>query len=350
MHSKTTSIPRCIGCDVDKQRIVIFDSQSGKTRSITNKPADLARFAASLDPDCLVICEATGGYEAALLMALIQAGIPAHRADARKVKAFLRSFGTLAKTDAIDARALARYGEERHDRLRPGATRVRSDADSCADFETDQLDLVQLIAIERGLIWQAPDHARDQLHTLIMTRRDLVSARQAFANRIQAPGGASVKKPIAAVMACLEKQIREIEAAIEAVLNTNHDLGQAAKTIQTIPGVGPVTAANLIGLMPELGSLSRREAASLAGLAPHPRQSGQTEGYRRTKGGRPEVKRSLFMAALVAARHNPELKAFYNRLCANGKKPIVALTALMRKIIVIINAKLRKLQTSEQVS
>lgn len=224
MTSNTTTIPRCIGCDVDKHRIVIFDSRNGKTFSIANKPADLARFAASLDPDCLVICEATGGYEAGLLMALIDAGISAHRADARKVKAFLRSYGTLAKTDAIDARGLARYGEERHGRLRR---------------------------------WQAPDHARDQLHTLVMTRRDLVAARQAFANRLQAPSGAAVKKPIAAVLACMEKQIQAIEAAIEALLRENQALGQAANAIRTIPGVGPVTAANLIGLTPELGSLSR---------------------------------------------------------------------------------------------
>jgi transposase len=315
MIANTT--PRCIGCDVDKHRIVIFDSRDGKLHSIANKAADLARFAACLDPTCLVICEATGGYEAGLLAALTKAGIPAHRADARKVKAFLRSFGTLAKTDAIDAKGLARYGEERHDRLRR---------------------------------WQAPDHARDQLHTLVMIRRDLVAARQAFANRLHAPGAALVKKPVAAVIACLEKQIHDTEAAIEALIEADDALRQAAKTIRTIPGVGPVTAANLIGLMPELGSLSRRQAASLAGLAPHPRQSGQTDGYRKTRGGRPEVKRALFMAALVAARHNPQLKTFYDRLCTNGKKPIVALTALMRKLIVIINAKLRNLKACEQVS
>lgn len=317
MTQSATAIPHCIGCDVGKKEIVIFDSRNGKSYSIANKPAELARFADSLDPTCLVICEATGGYEAGLLKALIAAGVPAHRADARKVKAFLRSYGTLAKTDKIDANGLARYGEERHGRLRR---------------------------------WQAPDHVRDRLQTLVLTRRDLVAARQAFANRGQAPGADAVKAPINAVMACLDKQIRTINAAIEALLKTDHALTQAAKTIQAIPGVGPVTAANLLALMPELGALSRRQAASLAGLAPHPRQSGQANGYRNTRGGRPEVKRTLFMAALVASRHNPQLKIFYDRLRANGKKPIVATTAVMRKLIVIVNAKLKNMHPAPQMS
>ena len=111
--------------------------------------------------------------------------------------------------------------------------------------------------------------------------------------------------------------------------------------LQTITGVGPVVATSLLALMPELGQLGRHQAAALAGLAPHPNQSGTADRYRRTRGGRPEVKRALFMAAMVAAKHNPQLKAAYQRMIANGKKPLVALTALMRKIVVIANARLR---------
>ena len=116
-----------------------------------------------------------------------------------------------------------------------------------------------------------------------------------------------------------------------------------------IPGVGDKTAAALIALMPELGSLDRRKAAALAGLAPHPKQSGDAEGYRRTRGGRPEVKRVLFMAALSARKHNPNLKAFYERLVQAGKKPLVAITAIMRKLVVIANATLKS-ATVQQVS
>ena len=111
--------------------------------------------------------------------------------------------------------------------------------------------------------------------------------------------------------------------------------------MRAIPGIGQTTAAALIALMPELGSLPRRKAAALAGLAPHPRQSGASEGYRKVRGGRPDVKRVLFMAALSASRNNPALRAFYDRLVENGKKPLVAITAIMRKLVVIANAKLK---------
>lgn len=116
--------------------------------------------------------------------------------------------------------------------------------------------------------------------------------------------------------------------------------------MRSIAGIGQTTAAQLAALMPELGTLGRRQAAALAGLAPHPRQSGSNDAYRRTRGGRPEIKQTLFMAALAAARHNPTLRDFYQRLKHNGKKPIVALIAVMRKIIVIANARIRDAQLS----
>ncbi len=165
MHVSTNIPTRFIGCDVGKAEIVIFDSRTGHTTKISNTGAALARFAASLDPDGLVICEATGGYEAALLDALVTAGRPVHRADARKVKAFIRSLGTLGKSDAIDACALARYGSERHDRLAR---------------------------------WQPRDHQRDRLHLLVTARRELVRERVAYRNRLQAPGMAPIEPASAA--------------------------------------------------------------------------------------------------------------------------------------------------------
>ncbi|MDP4027317.1 IS110 family transposase [Methylobacterium sp. NEAU 140] len=299
---------RILGCDVGKASLVVFDSATGQTTTLPNQPEPLAAFAASLTPACLVVCEATGGYERALLAALAAAGCPAHRADARKVKAFIRSFGTLGKSDAIDARALACYGQERHARLAR---------------------------------WQPPQAERQRLQTLVLTRADLVAQRTAFANRLAAPDAEPVRATLAAVRACLDAQIRTLDAAIQATIRALADLARAEAVLRSIGGVGPKTAAALLALMPELGHLTRRQAAALAGVAPHPNQSGATDAYRRTRGGRPEVKATLFMAALSAARHNPTLRAAYERLRANGKKPIVAITALMRRIIVIANARLR---------
>lgn len=300
---------RFVGCDVGKSAIVTFDSASGRTVTLANAPEALAAFAAALEPQSLVICEATGGWEAALLDACIAAGRAAHRADARKVKAFIRSLGTLGKTDAIDARALARYGEERHDRLAR---------------------------------WRPRQAERDQLHALVSARGELVKQRTACKNRLGAPGSGPVADRLQRVLNTLDAEIAGLDADITALIRAHKALAAAARTLTGIAGLGDTSASQLLAFMPELGTLDRRQAAALAGLAPHPRQSGNREGYRRTRGGRPEIKQALFMAALSAARHNPTLSAFYQRLRANGKKPLVALTAVMRKIIIIANAQLRE--------
>lgn len=314
MTAQTTA-PRIIGCDVGKASLVVFDSRDGQTRTLKNQPGPLAAFAAELDPTCLVVCEATGGYERALLTALVAAGCPAHRADARKVKAFIRSYGILGKSDAIDAAALARYGQERHARL----TR-----------------------------WQAPDPDRERLQALVLARTDFVAQRTACANRLAAPGAEPVRVRLEALRACIEAQIRALDADIANTIRAVDELSRAENTLRSIAGLGPKTAAALLALMPELGRIGRRQAASLAGLAPHPNQSGARDAYRRTRGGRPEVRRTLFMAALCAARSDPALRQTYLRLRAAGKKPILAITALMRRIVVIANARLRDAYASQQ--
>ena len=308
MIVQTTPASRFIGCDVGKSSIIVFDSRDRRTETIPNQSEALAELAGRLDETCLVICEATGGYEDLLLAAMVRAGRAAHRADARKVKAFIRSFGILGKTDAIDARALAHYGEER------------------------QVHLAR---------WEAPDPQRERLQALVLTRRDMVAQRQACTNRLEAPGAEPVEVYLTALLTFLETQIEAIDREIDAVIAQHDPLRRAAKILTAMAGVGPKTAAALLALMPELGRLGRRQVAALAGLAPHPRQSGATEAYRRTKGGRPEVKRVLFMAALSAARYNETLRIVYQRLLANGKSKLVALTAIMRKLIVIANAKLK---------
>lgn len=297
-----------VGCDVGKASIVVFDPRSGQTDSIANTPDALRNFAEQLDPNCLVVCEATGGYEAALLDALIRAGRAAHRADARKVKAFIRSFGTLGKTDTIDARHLTRYGQERH------ASLAR---------------------------WQPPEPTRLHLQALVLLRRDLVAARVAWNNRRQAPTAQQLTAMIEAMLSCINDQIDTVDAQIKTLIDSATPLARARTVLCSIKGIGPIVSANLLALMPELGTIDRRQATSLAGLAPHPRQSGSSDAYRRTRGGRPDVKRVLFTAAMAARRFNPALRSFFERLVANGKTRLVALTAVMRKIIVIANAKLR---------
>ncbi len=143
-----------------------------------------------------------------------------------------------------------------------------------------------------------------RLQALVLTRGDLVAQRLACANRLAAPGGELVRRHLEPLLACIEAQIQAIEADITALIRTDPALAADAKTLRAIGGIGATTAAALLALMPELGRLTARQAAALAGLAPHPRQSGGRDAYRHTRGGRPEVKRALFMAALSAAKHN----------------------------------------------
>jgi transposase len=299
---------RFIGCDVGKTTLVFFELGNNTTHTIANRKADIERYVAAFDSQCFFVCEATGGYESLLLKVLTCAGMAAHRADARKVKAFIRSYGVLGKTDDIDARQLAHYAIERHEQLP---------------------------------LWQEPNQNRQKLQSLVLARQDMVADRVAWTNRLKAPGADNAQAYIMAILDCIKSQIAAIESDIDMLIKINAQLRQSEQVLSAIPGIGTRTAATLLALMPELGTLDRRQTAALAGLAPHPKQSGATSGYRRTKGGRPQVKKALFMAAMSASKTHPQLKQTYQRLINAGKKPMVALTAIMRKLIVIANAKLR---------
>lgn len=310
------------GFDVSKNTVTVHNAQTGITEDIDNEPAALRHYIKKLNGKCLAICEPTGGYEAALLDALVAANIPAHRADARKVKAFIRSLGIHGKTDAIDAKALADYGEERYQRLS---------------------------------LWSAPDVIRQELQALVARRQELTALQTAEKNRCQAPlagrpSGRHVKASCKRMLKLIAEEIRKAQEAITVIINADDRLQEIETVLRSVKGIGPVVASTLIASLPELGTLSRRQIASLAGLAPHPRQSGKMQSYRRVSGGRRDVKRALFMAALVASRRNPDMIVFYQRLIENGKKPIVALTDLMRKIITILNAKVRDYLKNIQMS
>jgi transposase len=309
MTQVATTMLAFIGCDVGKIWIAVHDSRAGRTWSVRNNPKELAALARQLDNTCLVVCEATGGYELTLLAAMVEAGIPAHRADARKVKAFIRSDGILAKTDRIDAIALARYGADRQARLSR---------------------------------WKAPDAERATLNVLVHARQDLVRNRTAHKNRLAAPGAQAAAPFLGKIVKALDGEIKAIEQAIKAEIRGNKKLHQAVKRLRSVCGIGLITAAGLLALMPELGTLNRRQIASLGGLAPHPRQSGNSDKYRFVRGGRQDVKSVLFMAALSASRFHKTLRVLYQRLLARGKLKLVALTAVMRKLLIICNALLRE--------
>ena len=234
-HPATPS--RFIGCDVGKSAIVAFDTASGRTCTIANEPQALSDFAASLDPTCFVICEATGGYERDLLAALLAAGVPAHRADARKVKAFIRSFGTLGKSDAIDASALSRYGRDRFAELP---------------------------------LWSAREPERLRLQALVLARRDLVKDRLAYANRRAAPAAEPVHPYLQALVESFDAQINAIEADIKTLCAACEPIAKAVNVLVAIPGVGQKTAAALIALMPELGSSPAARPPPSQALRPIP--------------------------------------------------------------------------------
>jgi len=304
-----TVAARCLGIDVAKAHVVIHDLHAGRTLSVKNTPEGIRTALADFVGHDLAVCETTGGYERALLEAATELHLPIHCADAGRVKAFIMSHGGRAKTDAIDAIWLARYAAERGERLRR---------------------------------WRPPCPEREALAELVRHRQDLLAQRVQAKNRASAPGGKAIKALLAEQITFLTTQITQLDRQI-AVLLERPDLKTSQDALRAITGIGPVCAATLLALAPELGTLTPKTAASLMGLAPHPRESGSQSGHRRMTGGRAGVKPVVFMAALSAARRHPDLSAFYNRLLAKGKPKRVALAALARKLVVIANAKIRDL-------
>jgi transposase len=297
---------RVLGLDVAKSTVVLFDPVSGRTFTFANAPEALLEALKPFADHELMVCEATGGHERAALEAAAALGLAAHRADAAKVKSFIRSHGGTAKTDAIDARWLSRYGQERGPAL---------------------------------ALWTSQDPDREAFASLVRHRQDLIAERTQTKNRLGAPGPERLKPFLKAQLAFLEGQIAEIDRTVQALAASSHALASAQARLRQIPGIGPVSACTLLALLPELGSINRRQVASLAGLAPHPRDSGQTFARRRTgRSGRNGLRPILFMAALSAARAHPDLKAFAERLIKAGKPKRLVFTAVARKLLVIANS------------
>jgi transposase len=304
-------IEAVLGLDVAQDSVTLHDLATGQTRTVANTREALLAALEPLRERVLAVCEATGGHEAVLLGALVALGIPVHRADGAKISAFARSLHR-AKTDRLDARTLALYGRER--------------GESLARWTP------------------APAH-QAELSALVRRRADLVAARKAERTRATAPGAAAIAASLSRTLAFLDGEIEDLEAAITDLIATTPDLEQRQTVLTGLPGVGKIVAATLLALLPELGQLSRRQAAALAGVAPHPDQTGTTRNRGRTTGGRRVLRPILFVAALTAVRGNNRLSQFYKRLIAAGKAKRLALVAVMRKIVVIANARLAELKT-----
>lgn len=304
---------RVLGADVAKDAVVVHDSVTGRCWSIANTCAALS---AALTPyaeyDWLV-CETTGGHERQLLEAATSLGLRACRADAAQVKAFIASHGGRAKTDRIDAAWLSRYALDR-------ATKLNA--------------------------WRAPAPEREAFAELLRHRQDLLAQRVQAKNRRSAPGGASLRSLLDEQIAFLTSQIQRIDLQMTELIDATTDLARDEQTLRAIPGIGPVAARTMLALLPELGRLGPKQAASLAGLAPHPHESGQTRRRRRMGGGRTGLRPVLFMAALTAARSHPTLAGVYLRLLCAGKPKRLAIAAIARKLVVIANAVLRDARTA----
>lgn len=302
------------GIDIGKSEVFIAIYGTKSSAVFPNSAEGFKKFLKTYKTElsnAFVVLETTGGYETLFLNALLDKNIAVHRANTRHVKSFIRSWGKLAKSDALDAQALALYGFERHKNL--------------ALSQKQPPELIKLIA-------------------LTQRKLDLTQILVQEKNRLKSPqNNPLIIQCCSQLIQTLQAHIASVTKEIETLIKNNALWLKKKEILESIPGIGPVVSSMLLALMPELGHINRRQIASLAGLAPHPYESGQKIGYRRTKGGRQQVRPILFIAAMAARNSNSPLKAFYEKLIAKGKKKMVALTALMRKIIVIANAKLNPL-------
>jgi len=297
-----------IGIDVAKATLDLHLLPSGQSHSLPNNTAGFQQLRKLLpDPaPCLIVLEATGGYERQLVADLLDAGCRVAVINPKRARDFARALGLVAKTDRIDARVLALFAEK-----------------------------VQPAPVEKTPEKQV------EIQQLVARRRQLIDLRTQESNRLEVTAAKAARKSIQAVLKILERQIHGIEAAIQDLVQSDDDWRHKAQLVESVDGLGGVTATTMVANVPELGQLNRQQISSLVGLAPFNRDSGPHKGKRCISGGRKSVRSVLYMAALAAMRCNPVIKAFANRLAQHGKPFKVVITACMRKLLVILNAILK---------
>ncbi|MEI6349457.1 MAG: IS110 family transposase [Bacteroidota bacterium] len=294
--------PVYIGVDVAKATLAL----DGFRRDFPNTPAAHSQIIKSLPAAAHIVVEASGGYQKALVRALHRAGVPVSTVNARHPREYAKSMGQLAKTDKIDKAVLSAFAE--HKALKPD---------------------------------KPPTQAEEKLAEMLSRREQLVAMRITEKNRFEHHFDTFVKKQAAKALRSIERWIAEIDTAVSKLIDSDTVLKAKSETIRKIDGIGPVCAAGMLGYIPELGTLSRNAASALAGLAPYADDSGTIRGKRKIYGGRAAPRALLYMAALTAARKNPILMLFYQRLRKAGKPFKVAIVAVMRKLIMLINQTLK---------
>jgi len=300
-----------VGIDVSKSVLDVSAYPSGKTWQVEYSAPGITALAeelAALGP-AVVVVEATGGLEISLTAALGVAGLPVAVVNPRQVRDFARATGRLAKTDKLDAQLLAQFGAMVQPPARP-----------------------------------LPDAQQRELQAMVTRRQQLIGMITAEKNRLRRTTP-RVRQQIEVHVQWLREQLREVDRDLENFLRSSPLWQEDAKVLRSVPGVGPIVTATLIARLPELGSLNCKQVAALVGVAPFNRDSGTLRGKRAVWGGRGALRTALYMATLVATRHNPVLRAFYQRLCDAGKPKKVALIACMRKLLIILNSMIKNHRT-----
>ena len=297
-----------VGVDVSKKRLDVKVLPGGESWSCGQTPEEHEALALRLDalgPACIVL-EATGGLELPVVAVLGARGLPVAVVNPRQVRDFAKALGRLAKTDRIDAEVLALFAERVQPPMRP-----------------------------------LPDEASAELSALVARRRQLVDMLTMEKNRLHSTRSPRVRRSIEGLIAALSSQLSDVDGELERTIQASPLWREKDELLRSVPGVGAVLSSTLLVELPELGTLNRKELAALVGVAPLNRDSGTLRGRRSIWGGRAAVRSALYMGALVAARHNPVIRAFYARLRARGKPAKVALVACMRKLLSMLNAMLR---------
>ncbi|AQT68028.1 Transposase [Anaerohalosphaera lusitana] len=298
-----------VGIDVSKYFFDVCCGVDGKVSHFDYNQQAVAECVKMLErvEPTLVVLESTGGYELQLALAVQDSGLSVVIVNPSRVRSFGRACGKIAKTDKIDARTIAWYASA----LRP-QVRGRINRKMC------------------------------KLKTLTARRRQLVDMRTAERNRLEHVFEKAIRRSVEAVVKTIEREIGKVESAMAEHIDDDPQLREKVIKMRTVPAIGEVTASMIVSELPEIGSLNRRQIASLVGVAPMNRDSGLMRGKRTTGGGRKEVRTRLFMPTLVAIQHNPVIRKFYRRLLQNGKAKMTAVVACMRKLLTIINFMLAK--------
>jgi len=293
-----------VGIDVSMKHLDVCVKSTGEYFRVENNAGGYREIKKRLSayPPCLLIAEASGGYERGLVQGMQNLGFDIAVVNPRQVRDFAKALGRLAKTDKIDACVIAHFGEV----IQPKATvRVDKASQALSDYQERRRQLVDMLTMEK--------------------------------NRY-AKSGESVHKQIKKTLDFLEKQLKEVEKNLKDRIDENEALRKQVEQLKSVDGVGDVTAFSLVIDLPELGKVTRKEIAALVGVAPFSKDSGKMKGVREIGGGRANVRTALYMATLVATKHNSIIKAYYEKLCSMGKKKKVAIIACARKLLVMMNA------------